>query len=95
MTSSTATRMCDRLVRKGLVTRRNRDDDRRAAWMTLTPAGRDLVGDAMRRRATEVGLVGELSMTRPRAVLAAMASLALFTRIRLYMCTRLPGYDRS
>ncbi|UQU62630.1 MarR family transcriptional regulator [Couchioplanes caeruleus] len=76
VTSSTATRMCNRLVRKGLVARRNRDDDRRAAWVTLTPAGRDLVGEVMRRRATEIaGLVGELSMTRPRAFASVVEAL--------------------
>ncbi|WP_199516665.1 MarR family winged helix-turn-helix transcriptional regulator [Nucisporomicrobium flavum] len=76
VTSSTATRMCNRLVRKGLVARRNRDDDRRAAWVTLTPAGRDLVGNVMRRRATEIArLVGDLSMTRPRAFASVVEAL--------------------
>lgn len=76
VTSSTATRMCNRLVRKGLVARRNRDDDRRAAWVTLTPAGRDLVGEVMRRRAAEIsGLVEELSMTRPMAFAAVVDAL--------------------
>ncbi|MEV4703139.1 MarR family transcriptional regulator [Actinoplanes sp. NPDC049316] len=76
VTSSTATRMCNRLVRKGLVARRNRDDDRRAAWVTLTPAGRDLIGEVMRRRSAEIGaLVAELSMTRPIAFAAVIDAL--------------------
>jgi DNA-binding MarR family transcriptional regulator len=33
---STATRMCDRLVRKHLVSRHERPDDRRTAWVELT-----------------------------------------------------------
>jgi hypothetical protein len=36
VTSSTAVRMCNRLVRKGLVEREERPEDRRAAWITLT-----------------------------------------------------------
>ena|SRR5689334_14649954 len=42
---STATRMCDRLVRKGLVRRRRQAGDRRAVRIALTPAGRDLVAE--------------------------------------------------
>jgi DNA-binding MarR family transcriptional regulator len=48
VTASTATRMCDRLVRKGFAARHVRPDDRRAAWIGLTSAGRDLVGQVMR-----------------------------------------------
>jgi DNA-binding MarR family transcriptional regulator len=76
VTSSTATRMCNRLVRKGLVARRERADDRRAAWVTLTPAGRDLVGEVMRhRRAAIATLVGELSPTGPVAFAAVLHAL--------------------
>lgn len=68
VTSSTATRMCDRLVRKGLVSRQARPDDRRASWIALTAAGRDLVGEVMRvRRAKLAELVHELCLTRPHA----------------------------
>jgi DNA-binding MarR family transcriptional regulator len=68
VTPSTATRMCDRLVRKGLVARHIRTDDRRAAWVALTAAGRDLVGEAMRRRRIAIAdLVHELAITRPVA----------------------------
>nr|WP_221383245.1 MarR family transcriptional regulator [Actinoplanes polyasparticus] len=76
VTSSTATRMCNRLVRKGLVARQERPDDRRAAWVTLTAAGRDLVGEVMRRRRESLaGLVGELAMTRPLAFAATLNAL--------------------
>ncbi len=68
VTSSTAVRMCNRLVRKGLVTRRERPDDRRVAWITLTAAGQALVGEATRRRREGLAeLVAELSMVRPLA----------------------------
>ncbi|WP_407676899.1 MarR family winged helix-turn-helix transcriptional regulator [Phytohabitans aurantiacus] len=52
---STVTRMCDRLVRKGLVCRYRRVEDRRATWVGLTEAGRDLVGEVMRSRRRAIG----------------------------------------
>ena len=51
---STATRMCDRLVRKGLIRRSRRAGDRRAVRLTLTPAGRELVDEVTRRRREEL-----------------------------------------
>jgi DNA-binding MarR family transcriptional regulator len=60
---STATRMCDRLVRKGLAERFRRGEDRRAAWIGLTATGRDLVGDVMRQRRRAVAaLVRKLNV---------------------------------
>jgi DNA-binding MarR family transcriptional regulator len=47
---STATRMCDRLVRKNLVTRTRDDLDRREVKLSITPAGRKIVSDVMERR---------------------------------------------
>ena len=40
VTPSTATRMCDRLVRKGLIARRHERGDRRLIRLTLTRVGR-------------------------------------------------------
>lgn len=54
---STATRMCDRLVRKGLMRRSRRAADRREVRLSLTPAGRDLVTDITRRRRAELARV--------------------------------------
>src|ERR671933_654843 len=51
---STGTRMCDRLVRKGLIRRTRRQGDRREVRVTLTPAGRDLVAEVSRRRRDEL-----------------------------------------
>ncbi|SCG54157.1 MarR family winged helix-turn-helix transcriptional regulator [Micromonospora halophytica] len=51
---STATRTCDRLVRRELVARHHRPVDRRVAWLTLTEAGKTLVGDVLRRRTDEI-----------------------------------------
>jgi DNA-binding MarR family transcriptional regulator len=71
VTSSTATRMCNRLVRKGLVERQERPEDRRAAWVALTPQGRALVGEVMRRRRTAMeAVIARLALPGP-AVLAA------------------------
>jgi DNA-binding MarR family transcriptional regulator len=74
--SSTAVRMCNRLVRRGLVAREERPEDRRAAWITLTGAGRDLVGEVMRRRRESLAeLIAELSLTRPLAFASVLNAL--------------------
>ncbi|WP_245922875.1 MarR family winged helix-turn-helix transcriptional regulator [Paractinoplanes atraurantiacus] len=76
VTSSTAVRMCQRLVRKGLVAREERLHDRRAAWITLTDAGRELVGEVMRRRRDRLAeLIAELSLTRPLAFASVLNAL--------------------
>jgi DNA-binding MarR family transcriptional regulator len=76
VTSSTAVRMCNRLVRKGLVAREERPDDRRVAWITLTAAGRDLVGDATRRRRDRLAeLVAGLPLARPLAFASAVNAM--------------------
>lgn len=51
---STATRMCDRLVRKELVERVHRDSDRREVELRLSPDGRALVGEVTSHRRREV-----------------------------------------
>lgn len=56
---STATRMCDRLLRKGLVSRRRLADDRRGVRITLTATGRDLVEEVTRRRRFEIEQIVE------------------------------------
>lgn len=73
VTSSTAVRMCNRLVRKGLVAREERQEDRRAAWIVLTPYGHELVGQVMRiRREAIAAMIGELSLTRPMAFVSVL-----------------------
>ena len=51
---STATRMCDRLVRKGLIQRYRTTTNRREVRLNLTPAGRELVRELTRRRRDEL-----------------------------------------
>lgn len=54
VTPSTASRLCDRLVRKRLVRRREDPRDRRAVRLALTPEGRALVDAVTERRRTEI-----------------------------------------
>lgn len=57
VTPATATRMCDRLVRKKLVTRRPEVDDRRQVQVTLTVRGRRLVDAVTARRRSEIAAI--------------------------------------
>lgn len=54
VTPPTATRMCDRLVRRGLVVRRHERDDRRTIRLTLSETGRALVHAVTERRRAEI-----------------------------------------
>jgi DNA-binding MarR family transcriptional regulator len=56
---STATRMCDRLLRKRLVARRRTTEDRREVRISLTSPGRALVDEVSRRRRDEIGQILE------------------------------------
>jgi DNA-binding Lrp family transcriptional regulator len=74
---STAGRMCDRLVRKGLIRRHRARADRRAVLVSVTGAGRQVVdGATARRRAIIAGILAELPATRQRAVADAMTEFA-------------------
>jgi DNA-binding MarR family transcriptional regulator len=74
---STATRMCDRLVRKGLVRRHRQAGDRRSVRITLTAAGRDLVAEVTRRRRAElVRLLGALPPSQHEPVITAFRAFA-------------------
>ena len=50
VTPSTAGRMCDRLVRKGLIRRHRARADRRVVQVSITAAGRQVVDQATARR---------------------------------------------
>jgi DNA-binding MarR family transcriptional regulator len=56
---STGTRMCERLVRKGLLRRARTPSDRRAIRLHLTPAGRTLVEQVHRHRREELRSIVE------------------------------------
>jgi DNA-binding MarR family transcriptional regulator len=73
---STVTRSCDRLIRRGLVRRCRRPDDRRVAWLGLTEQGKEFVGTAMRQRQAAIArLAGAIDIPDPRPVTAALTAL--------------------
>jgi DNA-binding MarR family transcriptional regulator len=74
---STATRMCDRLVRKRLVSRRRINEDRRGVRVSLTTAGGDLVREVSRRRRAEIAtIVQRIPKAHRRPVLDALRAFA-------------------
>jgi len=69
VTPATATRMCDRLVKKELVARTAEPDDRRHVHLSLTKKGLALVAAVTKRRRREIEtVVNEISPSE-RAVL--------------------------
>ena len=54
---STATRLCDRLVAKGLVSRRTSEESRREVFIALTRAGRALIRTVTTRRRREIAKI--------------------------------------
>jgi DNA-binding MarR family transcriptional regulator len=77
VTPSTAGRMCDRLLRKGLIRRHRARADRRAVQVSLTAAGREVVDQATaRRRALIAGILGRLPARQQSAVASALAAFA-------------------
>jgi DNA-binding MarR family transcriptional regulator len=76
VTPATATRMCDRLVRKGLVRRRTERDDRRQLRVALTAKGRSLVDAVTDRRRREIEIIMKDISTEEQVVLVqALARL--------------------
>ena len=74
---STATRMCDRLVRKRLVQRRRMNDDRRGVRVSLAAAGAELVAEVSRRRRAEIArIVQRIPKAHRRPVLDALRAFA-------------------
>jgi DNA-binding MarR family transcriptional regulator len=77
VTPSTATRMCDRLVRKGLIQRRRHTgDDRRQIRLTLAPDGRRLVDAVSARRRDEIAaLLASIPDAQQQALVQALQRL--------------------
>jgi DNA-binding MarR family transcriptional regulator len=74
---STATRMSDRLARKGLVYRRRLGEDRRSVRVSLTAAGRQLVADVGRSRRAEIhAIVRRMPVPDRAATLTALRAFA-------------------
>ena len=77
VTPPTASRLCERLVRKGLVRRRTDRRDRRQVRVGLTEAGRHLVDTVTERRREEIaGLLASIPQQDQRPVAAALQQLA-------------------
>lgn len=77
VTPPTASRMCDRLVKKGLVTRRADRRDRRQVRIALSTAGRHLVDTVtVRRRAEIEQLIAAIPTESRGEVIAALRRLA-------------------
>jgi DNA-binding MarR family transcriptional regulator len=77
VTPATATRMCDRLVRKELVRRRNERNDRRQLRVALTAKGRSLVDAVTDRRRREIELIMKDIPTEEQVLL--VQALSRFT----------------
>ena len=74
---STAGRMCDRLVRKGLVRRHRARGDRRAVLVSVTTAGRRVVDEATsRRRALIAEILERLPVPAQQAAAQALRAFA-------------------
>ena len=74
---ATATRMCDRLVRKGLIRRRAVKDNRRQVSLTLSDAGRKLVDDVTARRRDEIErIVSAMSLGEQDVLVQALGRFA-------------------
>jgi DNA-binding MarR family transcriptional regulator len=77
VTPPTAGRMCDRLLRKGLIRRHRARADRREIQVSVTAAGRDVVDQATaRRRELLAEILGRLPARQQSAVAAALAAFA-------------------
>ncbi len=77
VTPPTASRLCERLVRKGLVRRRTDRRDRRQVRVGLTEAGRHLVDTVTERRRREIAdLLASIPQQDQRPVAAALQQLA-------------------
>jgi DNA-binding MarR family transcriptional regulator len=76
VTPPTASRMCDRLVKKGLATRRADRRDRRQVRITLSSAGRVLVDTVTARRRAEIEeLVTSIPAEARSQIVAALGHL--------------------
>ena len=77
VTPSTAGRMGDRLVRKGLIRRHRARADRRVVLVSVTPAGRQVVDQATaRRRELIAGILARLPASVQGEVAGALRAFA-------------------
>ncbi|RKS75562.1 DNA-binding MarR family transcriptional regulator [Motilibacter peucedani] len=78
--TSTATRLVDRLVRKGFIDRQVEQSDRRALRLSLTPAGRGLLRRMTEYRKRELReILSQLDPEERQHLRLAMAALSRVT----------------
>jgi DNA-binding MarR family transcriptional regulator len=74
---SSATRLCDRLVRKGLIRRVERDADRRETEIVLAGKGRQLVERVTLRRRRDLAAIAQrMSAGQLRQAIAGLSAFA-------------------
>ena len=74
---STATRLCDRLVAKKLVTREPASDNRRETQVTLSRSGRAIVDRVTALRRTEIAhIVGRIPVDLRQSTIDALGAFA-------------------
>jgi DNA-binding MarR family transcriptional regulator len=72
---STATRLCDRLLRQRLARRRVNPDDRREVAILLTATGRELVAEVTRRRRREIAsIMAKVPVSQRNAIIEALTA---------------------
>jgi DNA-binding MarR family transcriptional regulator len=77
VTGSTATRMCDRLARKGLIRRQRLSSDRRSVRVSISAPGRELVSSVTHRRRAEVqAIVDRMSSQQSEQLVATLQMFA-------------------
>lgn len=76
--ASTATRMCDRLVRKGLIRRQRTAADRRSVRVSISTEGRRLVAAVTARRRQEIEAIVQRMSAQERTQL--VATLTMFAQ---------------
>lgn len=77
VSSSTATRMCDRLERKELAHRSTDADDRRVTTVAITSTGRAVVDQVVEARRAEIArLLRRMPAASRRTVIDGLASLS-------------------
>jgi DNA-binding MarR family transcriptional regulator len=77
VTPSTAGRMCDRMLRKGLIRRHHSRTDRRTVQISITETGRRVMDEAtVRRRMLIGGILRKLPAAQQAAVATALRAFA-------------------
>lgn len=78
VTSATATRMCDRLIRKKLIHRRTQREDRRNVRITLSAKGQQLVDGVTQNRRNRIQQIVEtISAQDQETLITILTSFAL------------------